>query len=247
LKKLNSDASPNEILSVRGLSHAYAQASRHAHSPEALVARITFADLTLCAGEIGLVQGASGAGKSTLLHLIVGALRIESGCGAIVVDGQSLGTKKAITLDAMRPHIIGWVPQRVHLLSSLRVIDNVVLPLAMKRALTQSERDRAQALMRDAGIAKLATYNASDISVGQAARVCLVRALLAAPKLLVADEPTASLDDESARSICRMIAAYVHEGGCALLASHDPRIEAYLGDDSVPIISHINVNVEVQT
>ncbi len=155
-------------------------------------------------------------------------------------------TLPASTLDAMRPHTIGWVPQRVHLLSSLQVIDNVVLPLAMTRTLTHSERDRAHALMTDAGIAELVTYNASDISVGQAARVCLVRALLAMPKLLVADEPTASLDDESARSICRMIAAYVREGGCALLASHDPRTETHLRDHGIGHIQHIDVNVGVQ-
>ncbi len=247
MKKLNQHPTPSELLSVSGLSHAYARLARLAHSPDASAPRLTFTDLTLCAGEIGLVRGASGAGKSTLLHLIVGAIHIEPNCGAISVDGQQLHTMSAAALDALRPHTIGWVPQRVHLLSSLQVIDNVVLPLAMTRTLTQSERDRTHALMTEAGIAELATRNASDISVGQAARACLVRALLAMPKLLVADEPTASLDDESACSICRMIAAYIREGGCALIASHDPRTETYFRDHGVSHIHRIDVNVGVRT
>jgi putative ABC transport system ATP-binding protein len=241
---LNSHAAPSELISVCGLSYAYAQP---AHVRDLPRSRLTFADFSLNTGEIGLVHGASGTGKSTLLHLIVGALQIESGQGSINVDGQLLHTKTAAALDEMRPHIIGWVPQRVHLLSSLSVIDNVLLPLAMKRTLTKAEQDRARALMADAGVATLASHNASDISGGQAARVCVVRALLAKAKLLVADEPTASLDDNSARSICCMIAAYVREGGCALIASHDPRIVTELGEQGVANIRRISVDVKANT
>jgi putative ABC transport system ATP-binding protein len=219
------------VLNIRGLSHAYARAKR-----------LVFTDVTLSAGEIGLVRGSSGAGKSTLMHLIVGAIQVATGHGAIDVAGQAMHTKPAEALDAMRPRIIGWMPQRVHLLPSLSVVDNLLLPLAMTRKLTPDESVRAQALMTSAGIASLATQHASDISVGQAARVCLVRALLASPQLLVADEPTASLDEKSARDICRMITTYANKGGCVLLASHDPAVEKHLRDEGATRISIINVS-----
>jgi putative ABC transport system ATP-binding protein len=202
-------------LQLRNVRHQYRDRSS---TPQ------NYPDLSLGPRDIVLLRGASGSGKSTLLHLVVGALQLNTNHGDILVEGHSATAATQRERDALRPRVIGWVPQRVHLLHSLNVIDNVTLPLKMSLGVKPSVtglNHAAMALLRAAGVAELAMAKPSEISVGQAARVCVVRALLAKPKLLVADEPSAALDQDSTQKIAALITDYAANDGAALVATHD--------------------------
>jgi putative ABC transport system ATP-binding protein len=217
------------ILSTHDLRYTYAKVNGTDVS-----STIAFPDVSLNARGLAMLRGASGVGKSTMLHLIVGALRVQPNCGSVHVDGNNIAGKMQHELDTLRPFVVGWIPQRVHLLQSLSVFDNIMLPLAMAGREPPDDsiaiRRRAQTLMTSAGVWQVAESKPSHISVGQAARVCVVRAMLASPKLLVADEPTAALDDESANAIAKLIVDYCRSGGAALVASHDAALHARLRD-----------------
>jgi ABC-type lipoprotein export system ATPase subunit len=178
----------------------------------------------LRAKEIVVIAGRSGAGKSTLLHLATGVLALNRADGSVSVGTHELAGCSQTERDSLRPHIVGWVPQRAHLISALNVFDNVMLPISMgvRKQSTRSDYvARAKQLLRDAGIDSIANALPSNISVGQASRACAARALVANPRLLCADEPTAALDRESADAMARLFAHYVEDGGAALIATHD--------------------------
>lgn len=192
---------------------------------------IVFPDISLHAGSLLIVRGASGSGKSTLLHLLAGARRLDgTENGRIEVLGRDVSQLKVAQRDALRPATIGWIPQRVHLIQSLNVIDNIVLPIALanaggsKRSLVES----AHKLLARAGLGDLAQAKSTELSVGQAARCCVIRALVAEPKLLLADEPSAALDGASARAIAELIGEYCAAGGSAIVASHDNEFQIQL-------------------
>ncbi len=175
-------------------------------------------------GEIVVVSGRSGSGKSTLLHLATGVLALDRASGSVKLSGSELAGLSPTERDYLRPLQVGWIPQRVHLISALNVFDNVLLPLTMGghgSASIDVFRVRARELLRDVGVAQHENAMPSTLSVGQASRVCAVRALVAPPNLLCADEPSAALDRESAAAIAQTIARYVGDGGAALIATHD--------------------------
>jgi putative ABC transport system ATP-binding protein len=187
-------------------------------------AAIALPEFDMKAGEIVVVSGRSGSGKSTLLHLVTGVLALEKASGHISVCGVELAGLSQSTRDRLRPHQVGWMPQRVHLVSALNVIDNVLLPFTMSASAAASIDAlglRAHELLGDVGVAQYENAMPSTLSVGQASRVCAVRSLVAMPKLLCADEPSAALDGESAVAIAQVIARYAREGGAALIATHD--------------------------
>ncbi len=188
-------------------------------------ATIALPDIAIEAGEIVIVSGRSGSGKSTLLHLTTGVLALRREQGSLGVAGVDLADVSQKERDALRPCIVGWMPQRVHLLHPLSVLENVLVPISMAMRTTRNTmvdaRVRAHTLLDAAGIATIADKMPNAISVGQASRACAVRALLAKPKLLCADEPSAALDRENSTALAKLIASYVREGGTALIASHD--------------------------
>ncbi len=203
------------MLTVTDLSYKYAAN-----------AVIRFGSFSLDAGRAILLRGGSGAGKSTLLHLLCGVLPIQSDHGAVRLAGQSLQTLTRSERDALRPYTVGWMPQRQFLMTSLTVLENVLLPASLAGRADEATRERAMALLQAFAIADLASVRPQTLSVGQAARASLARALVTKPKLLLADEPTAALDAMSSRLVIGQIARYVHGGGAAIIASHDPAIRA---------------------
>jgi putative ABC transport system ATP-binding protein len=178
----------------------------------------------LHAKEIVVVAGRSGAGKSTLLHLVTGVLALDRKDGSLCVGTSELAGLSQSERDSLRPHIVGWIPQRAHLISALNVFDNVMLPISMgvrKHSAQGDDVARVKQLMHDAGIDGIANASPTSVSVGQASRACAVRSLVANPHVLCADEPSAALDRESADAMARLFARYVHDGGAALIATHD--------------------------
>ena len=203
------------MLTVTGLSHRYSES-----------AAISFGSFSLDAGQAILLRGGSGAGKSTLLHLLCGVLPIQSQSGTVVLAGQSVQSLTRSERDGLRPYTVGWMPQRQFLLTSLTVLENVLLPASLAGRADDTTKLRAMALLQSFAIADLAHLRPQTLSVGQAARASLARALVTQPKLLLADEPTAALDAVSSRLVIEQIARYVQGGGAAIIASHDPAIHA---------------------
>ncbi len=206
------------MLTVTSLSHRYNAA--------AAKAELRFGSFSLDSGHALLLRGDSGAGKSTLLHLLCGVLPIRAASGDVVLAGQSLQSLTRSERDGLRPYTVGWMPQRQFLMSTLTVLENVLLPASLAGRADAATRTRAIALLQSFAISDLAGLRPQILSVGQAARASLARALVTQPKLLLADEPTAALDAVSSRLVIEQIARYVAAGGAAIIASHDPSIRA---------------------
>jgi putative ABC transport system ATP-binding protein len=213
---------PTPLLTVRDLTHRFDGRGT-----------LVFGSFTLYAGTILLIRGASGSGKSTLLHLLGGVLSITASNGAASLGGVDIGLLSSAGRDRLRPSLVGWMPQRQCLINSLSVLDNVLLPVALSGRVDQEVRRRARSLMHSLAILDLVAQRPATLSVGQAARVCLARALLAKPKLLLADEPTAALDEASARLVAEQMLAFAATGGGVIAASHDREFRAMLEADAV--------------
>lgn len=220
------------LLAVTALRYRYAAASGRANvardSQPGGEGEIHFGSFLLPAKTVLLVRGGSGAGKSTLLHLLAGVLPLQPTHGSAVLAGRELAGLPVAARDGLRPFEVGWMPQRLCLIDTLNLRENVLLPLSLAGRVNAAAAQRAEQLMQALAIAPLALRRPAAISVGQAARVSLARALVARPKLLLADEPTAALDAASAGLVAQAIATYVAEGGAALVASHDPALDALL-------------------
>ena len=183
---------------------------------------LTIPDLTVAASEHVLLTGPSGCGKSTLLQLISGLLEPEA--GTITIAGQSLGALHGAELDAFRGRNIGMIFQTFNLLDGFTAMENVLVALMFSDLAPREHSDRAKELLSRLDIAR--THAMPDqLSVGQQQRVAVARALATRPQLVLADEPTASLDAENARNAIELIRDTCREEGAALICtSHDPAL-----------------------
>ncbi|HVU39042.1 MAG TPA: ATP-binding cassette domain-containing protein, partial [Opitutales bacterium] len=174
-------------------------------------------------GEICLIMGPSGSGKTTLLKLIGGQRAIQR--GSIVVDGHELAGVRPRDLVAVRRKI-GFIFQLHHLIEALTVCQNVQMPLTFDAGQTAAtSRTRALELLERVGIAEHAHKHPSHLSGGQKQRVAIARALVNHPSIILADEPTASLDGKTGHEIVELMQKLAQENGCTIvLVTHDNRI-----------------------
>jgi putative ABC transport system ATP-binding protein len=171
-------------------------------------------------GEHWLVLGASGSGKTSFLNLVAGLL--EPAEGAIIVDGQPLASLKGAARDQWRGRNVGIVPQKLHLISSLTVLQNLML--APYLAGLPLDKARALGLLENLALKEKAGARPHQLSHGQAQRVAIARAVMNRPKLMLADEPTANLDDASCLSALQLLQDQARECGAILIvATHDQR------------------------
>jgi ABC-type lipoprotein export system ATPase subunit len=174
-------------------------------------------------GEHWLVLGPSGSGKTTLLHALAGILRPAAGC--VVVAGRDLAALKAAELDRFRGLHIGIVLQRLHLIASLTVLDNLLL--AQYLAGAPQDRRRAGEVLASLDLAAKAEARPHELSFGQAQRVAIARAVVNRPQLLLADEPTSNLDDARCMQALELLQAQARACNATLvIATHDQRIKA---------------------
>jgi putative ABC transport system ATP-binding protein len=167
------------------------------------------------------VTGPNGAGKTTLLHMLSGLLRPDS--GSIQVDGHELGRFKEHQLDRFRARRVGTLLQRPHLLAGLTAEQNVMAALLFAGCPRGERQPRAAALLEQLGVEHRAHHRPSALSGGERQRVALARALANDPPLLLADEPTASLDRDGAAELLAHLERLVREGGRTLvLVTHRP-------------------------
>ncbi len=169
-------------------------------------------------GEFAFLAGHSGAGKSTLLKLIPAIERPSS--GTVLVNGQNVGALKRHALPYLRRNL-GLVFQDQKLLYDRSVFDNVMLPLAFGDLGGREAAGRARAALDKVGLLAREKANPVQLSGGEQQRLAIARAVVNRPLVLIADEPTANLDAESARSILEIFAAFNQVGVTVLVATHD--------------------------
>jgi len=170
-----------------------------------------------------LVIGPSGSGKTTLLHILAGILRPSA--GSVGVAGQDLTALRAQQLDRFRGQHIGIVLQRLHLIPSLRVMDNLLL--AQYLAGLPQDRARVREVLKALDLAGKEAAHPHELSFGQAQRVAVARAVVNRPKLLLADEPTSNLDDSRCQQALELLLSMAQACNATLvIATHDQRIRA---------------------
>jgi putative ABC transport system ATP-binding protein len=180
-------------------------------------------DLTIKKGEIVIVTGPSGSGKTTLLTIIGGLRKAEE--GSVNILGEELVHSSEETRMGVRQQI-GFIFQQHNLMDALTALQNVCLALELHNGLTEAERqERAAAMLQAVGLGQRLHYKPQQLSGGQRQRVSIARALVGRPKLVLADEPTASLDKKSGQEAVEILRHLAREQGCTiLLVTHDYRI-----------------------
>lgn len=180
-------------------------------------------DLSLQAGQQLLLTGPSGSGKTTLLHMIAGLL--QPSAGTIIFDGVRVDTMQGASRDLWRGQNIGYVLQRLNLLEALTVEENIYLAgYLIGRPMCDLHKATAKLLER-VGLPHKAQAYPRQLSVGEQQRVAVARAVLNRPRLLLADEPTASLDTANAELVLELLRELCSCHATALLLStHDPRV-----------------------
>jgi len=182
---------------------------------------LAFPDVAVAQGAVLLLGGPSGSGKSTWLALL--AALVKPQYGSLTVAGQDLTALTGRSADAWRARHIGFLPQKLHLSAALTVQHN--LELAFWAAGLPVDAQRVSQALAQLGVAELAQRLPSQLSGGQAQRVALARAVLMQPRLILADEPTASLDDAAAKDAVQLLAQVAQQHGASLvIATHDARV-----------------------
>ncbi len=193
--------------------------------------------LAVAPGDAIAVVGPSGSGKSTLLN-IIGALDRPTS-GSVVFSGRNLSELNDRELAKVRNTEIGFVFQLHHLLPQCTVLENVLIPTLplVKKAARADAEDRARELLRRVGLASRSDSFPAQLSGGERQRVAVVRALINSPKLLLADEPTGSLDQESAQGLGQLILDLNRERNLAVIVvTHSPDLANRM--DSVYRLQH---------
>ncbi len=208
------------MLSIQALTHRYAVSS----PPQ-----LTLPSWGIATQHHQLVLGPSGCGKSTLLHIIAGLLLPSA--GRVVVNGVEVNALSESQRDQWRAANVGMVLQRPHLIHAISVLQNLLL--AQRLAGKATDAAVARQLLDRLGLKALHHQRPHTLSQGQAQRVALARALVNRPKLILADEPTASLDDASADAALTLLRDMADEVGATLIiATHDARAKARFADDA---------------
>ncbi|EMA31261.1 MULTISPECIES: ABC transporter ATP-binding protein [Haloarcula] len=175
-------------------------------------------------GEMVLVTGPSGSGKSTMLN-IIGLLDTPTE-GTVCLDGLDVTNFDVDELTEQRRSSLGFVFQDFHLLPMLTAVENVELPSMWDRSVDR--RDRAMELLKIVGLGNRLTHTPAQLSGGQQQRVAIARALINEPDILLADEPTGNLDQETGRTILEEMTRLKQQENIAIIAvTHDEQMEAY--------------------
>lgn len=174
-------------------------------------------------GEFVVIMGPSGSGKSTLLH-IMGCLDLPTS-GVYTFESVPIHTLTSDGLVAIRNQKIGFVFQSFHLLPRLTAVENVALPLLYAGSSVKVQREKAFYMLEKVGLSKRALHTPNQLSGGEQQRVALARALVNSPSLILADEPTGSLDSKTSQEIINLLLYFHQEVGVTiLLVTHDSKV-----------------------
>ena len=201
------------FIELRGVTRQYMKGG-HAVTP------LDTVDLDVDPGDFLVLLGPSGSGKTTLLNLLAGIDRPDA--GTVHVGGQDVGGTRAAKLARWRARTVGYIFQRANLVPVLTAYENVELPLWLQKLTRADRHRRVELALAAVGLTDRATHLPKQLSGGQEQRVAIARALVADPELLVADEPTGSLDAESAEGILTLLKRLNKEQGKTIvMVTHD--------------------------
>ena len=205
-------------IEVEGLAKAYREGDRETPVLKNVSLRVK-------PGETVAIVGASGAGKSTLLHCIGGL--DDADAGRVVVDGVDIGGMDEKARGDLRNRRLGFVYQFHHLLPEFTALENVAMPLKIRREKASVAQKRAESLLKAMGLADRVDHLPSQLSGGERQRVAIARAVSGSPLCLLADEPTGNLDGETAEVVIGYLLKLSFSQGLALvIVTHDPDIAA---------------------
>jgi lipoprotein-releasing system ATP-binding protein len=182
-------------------------------------------DLMVDAGEMVAIVGASGVGKSTLLHVLGGLDRADY--GAVRIGESELTTLPDAEVVAFRNRQVGFVFQFHHLLPEFNALENTEMPMRIARMPTAEARPRAEELLQRVGLGERLAHRPGMLSGGEQQRVAIARALVMRPAVLLADEPTGDLDEQTADSLHALLRdMHRRYGLTSIIATHNPRLAA---------------------
>jgi putative ABC transport system ATP-binding protein len=213
-----ADERAARFIDVRGLKKTFSGDGAPVYALRGL-------DLAVAEGAFLGVMGQSGSGKSTFLAML-GGLSHPTG-GSISVDGIDLYGLPGERLADFRREYLGFVFQSFNLVPYLTALENVTLPLAVKKMPGAEKRERALAVLERVGLVERAGHLPGKLSGGEQERVAIARALVNEPPLILADEPTGALDSETTVEIMELFAELHREGNTIVMVTHNPEIQRY--------------------
>jgi len=197
-------------------------------------------DFELKPGEKVAIVGASGSGKSTLLHLLAGLDSPSD--GQVLLKGEAFSAQSDVVRGKLRNKYMGFVYQFHHLFAELTALENIMMPLQIRRAPIKEAEQKAKQLLEKVGLAHRARHKPSELSGGERQRVAIARALITEPSCILADEPTGNLDYLSAEQVFNLLIDLNTELNTALLiVTHDRNLAAKMDRQVTLLDGHLSL------